>query len=288
MQHDTYGEIYAASVALFRRHPTVRHRAFRSRVAAGQYWLLYELVERYIPDTAHVLDWGAGNGHFSFLLHRRGNRVTAYSLAACPVAESLAAENPEGFAFVRGDDPEVLPFEDGTFGAVASIGVLEHVRESGGNEPASLREIRRVLAPGGVFLCYHFPNRWSWIEAVLRLRGGHYHHTFRYTGDDIRRLLADAGLELVELRRYGALPRNVLTRLPRRLAESLWLARAVDVTDRVLTRIVGPIAQSFAFVAANPGIVNTSASGGAVRPDHNRPPDWNPGADRPDHNRAPD
>jgi SAM-dependent methyltransferase len=246
------GDIYAEIRALFARHPDAPHRAFRSRTSAGQYGLLYSLVQKYIPADAHVLDWGTGNGHFAYYLHRRGNRTTAYSLAECPVAETLQKEDPRGFEFVSGRDPEILPFGDGAFAAVASVGVLEHVRESGGNEVASLREIRRVLAPGGVFVCYHLPNRNSWIEAALRTTSERYHHPYRYTVGDVESMTAAAGLEVIELRRYGALPRNVLSRLPVWIRDSVWFAHGVDVTDRVLSRIVAPFTQSFALVAMKP------------------------------------
>jgi hypothetical protein len=41
----------------------------------------------------------------------------------------------------------MLPFPDTCFDAVASVGVLEHVRETGGNELASLARSLACFAP---------------------------------------------------------------------------------------------------------------------------------------------
>jgi SAM-dependent methyltransferase len=122
-----------------------------------------------------------------------------------------------GFAFedfaLRGTWGATTASRWASFEAVFSVGVLEHVREFEGDEAGSLREIRRVLRPGGHFVCYHFPNQHSRVERVNGSAGRHA-HLYRYTGDDVRRLCAESGLELVRLRRYAALPRNVFGRLP--------------------------------------------------------------------------
>jgi hypothetical protein len=119
-------------------------------------------------------------------------------------------------------------------------------------EQASLLEIARVLRPGGCFLCYHFPNRASAIEAAAGLLPGCHHHAWRYTRGDIRDLCAGAGLELVSAERYGLLPRNALHRLPRPLRRSPAVAAAWDGADRVLERVLSPIAQNHLFVARKP------------------------------------
>ncbi|MBQ4132690.1 MAG: methyltransferase domain-containing protein [Desulfovibrionaceae bacterium] len=49
-----------------------------------------------------------------------------------------------------------------------SIGVFEHVHETGGDQLASLKEISRVLKPEGFFLCFHLPNKYSWVELGMQ------------------------------------------------------------------------------------------------------------------------
>jgi SAM-dependent methyltransferase len=226
-------------------------RQFSAYASGRQYSLLYKIWHRHVPADSDVLDWGAGNGHFCYFLRAIGQRVTAFTFGS-PQAMDWIGRPFDRVEVGSPADPVALPFADASFDAVASIGVLEHVRETGGNEAGSLSEINRVLRPGGTFVCYHLPNRWSWIEAVARRVTGKHHHRFRFVEADIRRLLADAGLELVDLRRYGLLPRNALRLLPGRLRRSWTFANIWDGVDSVLVRLLGVICQNYAFVARKP------------------------------------
>jgi hypothetical protein len=142
-------------------------RLFRQPHRYPLYVRLCDLVPAHVPEGAKVLDWGAGNGHLSFLLAQSGYDATGYSLFP---QEFPAWLKEPAYELVVGDpsDPVALPFADESFDAVFSCGVLEHVRETGGDEVASLRKIHRVLQPGGVFIAYHFANRYSWIETSWR------------------------------------------------------------------------------------------------------------------------
>ncbi len=196
-----------------------------------------------------MLDWGAASGHFSYFLVRLGCWATGFSLYDELIPAAL---RDEGYRLVVGDpsDPVTLPFEDGSFDAVASIGVLEHVRETGGTEVGSLQEIRRVLRPGGVFLCFHLPNRYGWIDAVIRTAGSSVGHRYRYTCRDIGRLVRHAGLELLDAGRYGLLPRNPMhSLLPGPLAQSERFARFYDAADAGLGRVMPWICTNHYFVA---------------------------------------
>jgi len=212
-----------------------------------------------LPEGARVLDWGTGNGHFSYYLQRSGYRASGYSLLDGAFLRWLP--DPE-YAFLRGDErePVLLPYADSSFDAVASVGVLEHVRETGGREADSLAEISRVLRPGGVFACYHFPNRSSWIDWAARKVPGKHHHEFRFTRADIASLVEGAGLRLLEVRRYGFLPRNVGHRLPGALRRSRALAEAWDRLDAVLAVPFSALCQNYYFVASKPD--RPASSGG--------------------------
>jgi SAM-dependent methyltransferase len=225
---------------------------FGSLAAAHQYRALYAHWRRHVPANAQVLDWGAGNGHFSYFLARAGYRATAFSFMPF-LFESWLPPGP--FEFVAGSErePVRLPFADASFDAVASIGVLEHVRETGGNEPGSLAEIARVLRPGGVLVCWHFPNQWSWIDLFARQLPGKHRHLYRYTRGRVRELVAGAGLELIETSRYGVLPRNTLHRWLGPARDARWTAELWDALDAVLSVPFNAIAQNHWFVARRPG-----------------------------------
>ena len=252
---DDAAEIYGLIRA---RDPLGVIDQYRSLPAANQYRLLYALTAQYVSPGSTVLDWGCGRGHFSYYLLRHGYRVTAFSLETEPeIFGFLSSEERSRLTFVREGHPCELPFPAHAFDAVFSIGVLEHVKETGGSEQGSLQELRRVLSPGGHLLVYHFPNRLSYIEAVSRLLYGKRYahvresvkfHKHLYSAPEIRTLAAASGFSVIACRRYGLLPRNVFNRFPASLRSSRSLASAVNVADLLLEHVLNPIAQNFYFI----------------------------------------
>ena len=239
-----------------RDDPTGAIDQFKSLPAANQYRRLYELTAQYAPPGSHVLDWGCGRGHFSYFLLKRGFQVTAYSLEHPPeIFAALTESERARLTFVHGalEEARRLPFADGQFAAAFSVGVLEHVQEVGGDEVSSLLELRRVLVDDGAFICYHLPNRYSYIEAASRRLGqrkaqGDFHR-FRFTARGIRDLCRGARLTLVDSGRYGFLPRNSLGRLPARLRNAQFLSSALNRGDAVLEHLFAPFVQNYYFVA---------------------------------------
>lgn len=225
---------------------------FRAMATARQYRHLYDALSRHFRPGETMLDWGCGNGHVSWTLLRLGfGPVTAYSFDDFP----LRSRMPRAQFVLRlgdGSDPVRLPFPDESFDGVLSVGVLEHVRETGGTEAGSLAEIRRILRPGGRFLCAHFPNRRSWIEFLTRRIPGKSGHAYLYDEAHIRSLARGVGFELLEHRLYGVLPRNAWARLPWTLRRSRVAATIWDGLDRVLEVIVPVVAQNHLWVARRP------------------------------------
>ncbi len=223
--------------------------AWSSLIAARQYRLLFDLMNRYLPADAEILDWGSGSGRFSYALLANGFTVSGFDFVEPPQVALIDEVGGDRFDFTLASDPVTLPYADDRFDAVTSVGVLEHVRDTGGNELDSLAELRRVLRPDGVLICCHLPNRHSWIDAVARRMPTGYSHDFRYRRDEIVRLLDESGFSLVELHRYGALPRNRASRLPGWLRDTRRGADAVDRVDAVAGALLQPFCQNWAFVA---------------------------------------
>ena len=224
---------------------------FSNLLRADQYRVPYRLLLSKVPPDATVLDWGCGDGHFSFFLLLAGYRVVSYSLQHRPyILQDLPDSMERRHTYVQGSEPTQLPFEAETFDAVTSVGVLEHVRETGGTEIGSLREIRRVLKRHGAFLCFHLPNRYSYIEAASRwLRRGH--HACRYSEAQVSGLFGDARFEVAAHGTYAFLPRNVLSRLPESLGNSAAVARFLDAVDDALAGMAPWLCQN-RYVIAGP------------------------------------
>lgn len=116
---------------------------------------------------ALVLDVGAGTGAATRAARRRGGRVVAVDLAHGMLATGAAGRSPP----VVGD-AATLPVAGGTFDAALAMFSLNHVAR-----PAqALRELARVLRPGGGFLVTayaaedHHPVRDA-VDAAATARG---------------------------------------------------------------------------------------------------------------------
>jgi SAM-dependent methyltransferase len=104
-----------------------------------------------------------------------------------------------------------LPFEEDRFDLVVSLDVIEHLEDDLG----ALRELRRVVAPGGSLLGTVPAYQWLW--------SGHdeiNHHHRRYTRCSLQRVAEQAGSEQVRTTYFNTvlLPVAILLRLMDRLS----------------------------------------------------------------------
>lgn len=188
------------------------------------------IADAGLPPNAHVLDWGAGPAFLTFLLQELGLRVDYYDFAEANPGYAYA------LSLLRGEkrfveDPVRIPFADESFDAVISFGVLEHVPDPAG----SVAEVMRMLKPGGLFLVYHFPNRYSWTENLAGALGRvHHDHTENRRG--LRDLLAVPGTDVREMSYRYIIPRNLVD-MPRVRGFVSRHARGIYALDAALTRV---------------------------------------------------
>lgn len=193
----------------------------RSEPQLREYRAIYDRILRDRP--TRILDWGCGHGHAADALQRAGLDVVALEylpdqpegsivpLSYFPDVEALATR-----------EPVKLPFPDASFDAVLSLGVLEHVPDPRG----SIREIHRILLPGGRFYVYKLPNRFSYLERIAKLARLSYHgereHDTLWTVGSAREALEQQGFKVELIRRANMLPLTLPGRAAARLAPLIW------------------------------------------------------------------
>ena len=100
-------------------------------------------------DGAAIVDVGSGPGIYARDLALRGARVTAVDSAPAMRTGAVAEAHAAGVTIdVADGEANALPFPDATFDAATLVQVIEYVPDAVG----ALREIARVLKPGGALL----------------------------------------------------------------------------------------------------------------------------------------
>lgn len=113
-----------------------------------------------------LLEVGCGIGTDLVRFAKGGARVTGVDLAQTAI--DLARKNFElngvSAEELRVANGEALPYADASFDAVYGHGVIQYTA----NAPQLIREMHRVLKPGGtaIFMVY---NRVSWLNAMSKL-----------------------------------------------------------------------------------------------------------------------
>jgi len=177
---------------------------FASRIGAVQYIRIANEVSSYLPE-GEILDWGCGYGQVSYLLARRGLAVQGVEPRSTSMALAKKINKALRVRLQLIVPGERLPFDDATFDAALSCGVLEHV-----DDPAeSLRQIVRILKPNGWFFVYHLPNRFALTESAAAALGRHCHER-TYSRPAAVRLLRSQGFEVLSCEPFHFLPRNLL------------------------------------------------------------------------------
>ena len=107
------------------------------------------------PEALSVLDVGCGGGILSEEFSKAGCHVTGLDPSTPSLETARKHAAMEGLTIdYRQGSGESMPFEKNSFDVVVCCDVLEHVD----NLESTLREVARVLKPGGMF-CYDTINR---------------------------------------------------------------------------------------------------------------------------------
>lgn len=133
-------------------------------------------IERVFGPNAlgqqEILEVGSGGGLICEQLAQRGVMMVGIdpSQGALDTARVHAQQSGLGQSIhYQQGYAEALPYADGCFSVIVCLDVLEHVRDLA----ATIREVARVLAPGGVFV-FDTINRTLLARAILIWYGEHF------------------------------------------------------------------------------------------------------------------
>src|SRR5260370_27114978 len=157
---------------------------------AGMRRVALAVLEGAIDGRAglRILDAGCGTGGTTAELRRFGD-VVGVDLAWA----ALEPARGRGLSALARASIESLPFGPATFDVATSFEVVYHLGVA--NDLSALKEIRRVIKPGGLFLLRVPAHDW--------LRGEHdrlVHTRHRYSRGEVSRKLAGTGFRVERLR----------------------------------------------------------------------------------------
>ncbi len=144
-----------------------------------------QVLARLGSGRARILDLGCGTGISSLLFFERGHEVIGVDIAPGMVAKArrrpfkkLLCQNLEA----------PLPLEADCFDAVVALGVMEFIHAP----ERFLREVRRVLKPGGVFALTVPRDRPAQSRLPVR----------NYRQSEAEALLVATGFEMLSCERF--------------------------------------------------------------------------------------
>jgi ubiquinone/menaquinone biosynthesis C-methylase UbiE len=150
-----------------------------------------KLLRALLPSGARLLDIGAGRGSFVLEAKHQGWDAVALDIQT----EAPAVWRPAGVAGVIGDGSRT-PFKERTFEAVRLKEVLEHIQDP----LAMVREVGRILRPGGLILA-HVPTPQSQLYPVANFWDD-YTHVRPMSRYGLTRLMEDGGFQVVSIEGY--------------------------------------------------------------------------------------
>ena len=178
-----------------------RHLAFRLRYRALMAARAYRAFTTHAAPP-HVLDFGAAEGATMAETHRLLNARASLGVEYSEELIDSARALPEGCRLMRGDATEPLAeVTPESFDLVTALAVLEHLAE-----PVRLmKQARRALRPGGLFVASCPSRLWDSISGGLKLHEDEYHEG-SFDQRRFEALAREAGLQSLRYQRFMFAP----------------------------------------------------------------------------------
>lgn len=182
-----------------------------------------KIIEEINPQTEEkIVDLGSGTGYYLFILSNLGVKLylTGFDFDERALNEAKELLSDKKINFIIGDLHK-MPFKNNSFDKAISSEVLEHLK----NDVLALKEIYRILKPGGILVVstpsINYPFFWDPINWILQhflnthIKKGFFSglwsgHIRLYKKEDLVNKFKKSGfnIEICEELTYWCLPFN--------------------------------------------------------------------------------
>jgi len=167
----------------------------------------FDYLRKFVKPNDHSLEVGSGTAHLSAFLAKSGLNTTCldYSKEALKTAKENYRHQGLNGNFIEGDAFD-LPCNESSFDLVFSTGLLEHYEDPF----PIIKEMVRVVKPGGVFYSDIVPKKFSLLRAFQRWRrpprGMDDFYERSMMKEEIEQMLAKANLRDIVVFPAGVYP----------------------------------------------------------------------------------
>jgi SAM-dependent methyltransferase len=209
--------------------PSEDYSGEESNSEAGGFWAeeRAQVIGKMLSERKISLLWevGAGNGNAAIPLRKNGIDVVCVE----PLRSGTLTLVKNGFLTFQ-STLETLELPDNSIEAIGAFDVLEHLEYP----EILLREIFRILRPGGYFICS--VPAYQWLFSNFDISIGHYR---RYSRSELNKLIALVGLNTIEKKSMFAfliIPAFILRRIPFLLGLNLKLKKEITAYENKLSK----------------------------------------------------
>lgn len=157
----------AATIEGFGREWSAFTQADLTELERTQLFAKYFSMIDWTSKPQRVLDMGCGSGRWDVLVAPLVGELVAADASAEALRVAKQNVRARNVSFLE-CTPETLPFPDGHFDFIFSLGVLHHLPDT----KAAIGSLARKLASGGtllVYLYYAFDNRPAWYRSIWKV-----------------------------------------------------------------------------------------------------------------------
>lgn len=168
-----------------------KNRLQSSNSGRLEYEMTIDILDGALPAAGAILDLGGGAGAYAFPLAKKGYQVTLADISENLIRQAGEIKDTEGTKNIVSCDvvnaTDLKIYKDGQFDAVLLLGPLYHLTEEEERQ-SCIREVHRVLKPGGIVVAAFIP----YLSGSIGVFDRYFWHPNQVNSDNLRKVF-DSG-----------------------------------------------------------------------------------------------